>query len=81
MHFFSSISLILTPAKKALGNFENKNILNFTGCFMSLMNEDVSVVVILLIKYFLVFFARAKKHTRKPCLRQAGIYIVPILSG
>jgi len=45
-HFVSSISLILTPEKKALGNFKNKNILNFRGCFIPLMNALVSAVVI-----------------------------------
>ena len=34
----SNETFTLTPAKKALGSFENKNILNFTGCFINFIN-------------------------------------------
>ena len=37
MHLFASTSLTRTPAKKAAGNFVNRNILNLTGSFISLM--------------------------------------------
>ena len=38
---FSSISLIITPEKNAAGNFQNKNILNFTGCLIIFINFSV----------------------------------------
>jgi hypothetical protein len=47
-HLFSSASLTLTPAKKALGNLDNKKILNLTGCFMSCINSDVPEFIALI---------------------------------
>jgi len=43
MHFCSSISRILTPAKKALGKRVNKNKRDFTGCFINRMNLPVAI--------------------------------------
>lgn len=40
VHLVSLISLTLTPEKKALGNFDNKNNLNLKGCLINRINDD-----------------------------------------